>query len=470
MNLSRSVIVVLPTVLCCLDFAQLVTPFCQSPLFHSHKSILKLSVASQVVEEEEKSLEDLMDEAVLLYSVTSRRERFNDNTEAERDILKLRGNELSAVIEDAVFNACGVERDEVATTVNNMGETPTEPETLFEISQALDKQILLGYEATFNEAELEIWIAGIETLQQKLETQLKALPPGSDWATENPEATAPKPPTPLEKIHDRLETMRTLIDPEGCDRLRPPLAKVLTVPSIQYDDIIVQQDLASSSHESNTETDESKNNATEEENEISKLDIENAFIESIDKASSSESRNVANDTSNIENVDKPGDNGFIEAEVAPVTSTEPMTATEVIFESESHVTETTEEEKNHASELDLENALIESMNKAAEEEAYTKRTDGTDVVSTVVTAAALGAAAVTKLPIVLTGVALGPIIRDSISYAKGRAKQAAQNKKVSKPKPKPKAKPKAWSAFDPKPHEKREGNTQAESESGEKES
>lgn len=55
--------------------------------------------------------------------------------------------------------------------------------------------------------------------------------------------------------------------------------------------------------------------------------------------------------------------------------------------------------------------------------------DGTDVISTVVTTAALGAAAVTKLPLFVAGVALGPVIRDSISYAKGRmdASKAAKN-------------------------------------------
>jgi len=46
--------------------------------------------------------------------------------------------------------------------------------------------------------------------------------------------------------------------------------------------------------------------------------------------------------------------------------------------------------------------------------------EGTDIVSTVVTTAAIGAAAVTKLPLFVAGVALGPVIRDSIAYAKGR--------------------------------------------------
>ncbi len=493
MNLSRFVIGILPTILSCLNLVQLVAPFCHSPLHYSHTTALKLSAASQIVEEEQKSFEDLMDEAVLLYSVTSRRDRFDDTTQAERDILKLRGDELSKVIEDAVFDARGVVRDGLTIIENNADETPTEPETLSQISQALDEQILLGYEATFTEDELEKWIAGIESLQQKLEIQLKALPPGSDWVTEIPEAPKPKPPTPLEKIHDRLETMRTLIDPEGRDRLRPPLAKVISAPSLQHN--VVDAKL-------NTVTDKSINNETEEE-KTSKLDFENALIESMNKAAASRVRNVANDTTGIENAEKSGDGDFIEAQVVlPVTSTEPMTATEVILESESPPVNATEVEKDKSKELQLENAMIESMNTAAEKDIHTtvevqntliesqnitegqdlppgaehekgeefvKPMEGTDVISTVVTAAALGAAAVTKLPIVLTGVALGPVIRDSISYAKGRAKQAARNKKVSESTPK-KEKPKAWSAFDAKPNKKAEHKAKSKSDSDEKES
>ena len=479
MNLSRLVIDMLPTMLCFLNLVQLVAPFCHSSLLHPQTSTFKLSATSRVVEEGEKSFEDLMDEAVLLYSVTSRRERFNDNTEGERDILKLRGDELSKVIEDAVFDASGVLREENAVTEN---EVPAEPETLFQISQALDQQILMGYEVTFTEDELEKWISGIELLQQKLETQLKALPPGSDWAAETPEVTEPKPPTSLEKFNDRLETMRTLIDPEGRDRLRPPLAKVSTIPIIQHNVVDTKSNTESA------ESDKSINTETKEENEISKLDIENAFIGSINKVTASQNRNGASDTTDIEKAEK-----FIDGINLPATSTEPMTVTEVIPENESPVAKTTIE-KDHATDLELENALIESMNKTAEDddqtvlevqntliesqniteaehkngEAYVKPMDGTDVVSTVVTAAALGAAAVTKLPIVLTGVALGPVIRDSISYAKGRAKQAAEKKKNSKPKAK--AKPKAWSAFDPKPHKKVEHNTKSNSESDEENS
>ncbi len=53
--------------------------------------------------------------------------------------------------------------------------------------------------------------------------------------------------------------------------------------------------------------------------------------------------------------------------VLPVTSTEPMTATKVIIESESPAANATEVEKDQSKELELENAMIESMNTAAEE-------------------------------------------------------------------------------------------------------
>jgi len=56
--------------------------------------------------------------------------------------------------------------------------------------------------------------------------------------------------------------------------------------------------------------------------------------------------------------------------------------------------------------------------------------DGTDIVSTVVTTAAIGAAAVTKLPLFVAGVALGPVIRDSIAYAKGRMANNTKMKSI----------------------------------------
>ena len=56
--------------------------------------------------------------------------------------------------------------------------------------------------------------------------------------------------------------------------------------------------------------------------------------------------------------------------------------------------------------------------------------EGADVVSTVVTAVVLGAAVVT-LPYLVAGVALGPIIRDSISYAKSRLKYSTTSSSPS---------------------------------------
>jgi hypothetical protein len=57
--------------------------------------------------------------------------------------------------------------------------------------------------------------------------------------------------------------------------------------------------------------------------------------------------------------------------------------------------------------------------------------EGADVVSTFVTAVVLGAAAVTKLQFLVAGVALGPVIRDSITYAKSRMKNSTTSSSPS---------------------------------------
>ena len=563
MYLSRFLIGLVSTILGCCRLTQLAAAFGHPSLLHYRISTSKVSTALRDAEEEEQEVEfsheELMDEAVLLYSIVSRRTIFTDNTEAETDILKLRGEELSLLIKDSVFDAKGIVRDEVAIEENIVEETRKEPETLHEISQALDDQILLGYQATFNDEELEEWIRGIGSLQQKLQSQLTVLTPGSDWTTETLEAAAPKSPTPLDKMHVRLETMRTLINPVGRNRLRFPLAQPIDISkpkaSIGHQDSAVNPDPVALSAESNTENDKSETTGIQlkEEETPSKLDIENAFIASINEAAASRSDNSADTETRANNVESasisltnnvleehavpapppPEPKGNVEIESPAIKKVEtesnspsgfidelvPRTMEEEDAPSESELENASIESINKAveddapSESELENAWIESMNKAVEDDAPSDPElenasiesmnnaaeddappepdpingevavapeDGTDIVSTVATTVVLGAAAVTKLPIVLAGVALGPVIRDSITYAKSRTKKASGHKETSKQKAllgfKPKTKkkntpkPKARSTFDPKPTKKSKAKSKSKSDSGKRKS
>ncbi len=586
MIVRRFVIVFLSTICGYQQCSDLVAAFVPSQLLRSRMSPLALFAGVEIDTEKNTvdriCRDELIDEAVLLYSAVSQRTRFGDNTESENDILKLRADELTMLIEDSIFDANGIVRGGIILEDSALvAESIKEPETLSEISQALDEQILLGYEATFTEEELEEWIGGIDALQQKLQSALAALPPGSNFATE---LTAPEPPTPLEQLHGRLETMRTLIDPEGRKRLRLPVAQPVIVSKSKKNDIQVSKNVVKPAPAPNDKSEisevESVEESKKEKKRPSKLDIENAFIESINKAATSKNaenseivlettegttgskasteKEISIPEKTITNNDTPSELEFENALIDSMNKVEEDDTPDetdlenALIESMNKAAEDATEleleialfdpEEDAPSQLELENALIESMNKAAEDEAsselelenspiksmnkaaesdsvndllsheapinqtLTEDSDetelstvaeskmntanstvngivehnetavepqeGTDVVSTVATAAALGAAAVTKLPLMLAGVALGPVIRDSIAYAKSRAQKSFDNKTTTEIESKDKTKadkPKAWSAFDPKPHKKATPKaTKSKSDSGEK--
>ena len=398
MYLSRAAIALLSTVLGCRQFIQWVEAFGRSSLPHSHRSPTKLAVAFESAEEQEEeendSFEKLMDEVVLLYSVVSQRTKFDDNTEAQHDILKLRENELTSLIEDAVFDTRGILRDGLAIEEpipTSIVKEKTEPETIEEISQALDDQIILGYEATFTEEELEKWIGGIDNLQQKLQSQLAALPPASDVSTETlaAAAIAAAPPTPLDRMHVRLELMRTLIDPEGRDRLRLPLARPTIVPKPNVESKRVVKPVPSPSPpspEPNTEvkgTNENDNSEIEirSKESLPKIDapteikIENAFIEAMSKSAEPTSiEPTKTDTEDVD-IDSSKDSveslseSIIESVPAP-PPLEPKTEAKIIFENENPAVETQKKtsppEVDAPTKINIENAFIKAIHKAAE--------------------------------------------------------------------------------------------------------
>jgi len=212
-----------------------VTAFSRSPLRVSHISVTKSSIPTSLGgvdngnDDGENISHDLMlDESVMLYSQVSRQICCENNTEIET----LRKNELTSLIEDIVFDERGAVdlQEDRASMKNNEDEKEKEPEpeTLDEISRALDQQILLGYQSAFTEKELEQWVKRIDTLYEKLQLQAAALPAASSTTdTSTPKATAT---TPFDQLLSRIESMRTLIDPVGNARGRPPLAQLVVNP------------------------------------------------------------------------------------------------------------------------------------------------------------------------------------------------------------------------------------------------
>jgi hypothetical protein len=413
----------------------------------------------------------LLDESVLLYSQVLRQQDIGD-TEVENDIEILRKNELTTLVEDVVFDAAAGMGD------NNAAETTVEleeeEETLMYVSQSLDHQILLGYQSTFTEDEFDRWVQGIDSLYMKIQTQLAALPSASSLLTEATTATTNnanmKKTTTLAQLHVRLESMRTLIDPVGKGRLRLPLAQPMVVQSLHKDTTV--SPLETKMEVTNIESDSAIIDA------LSEKDLRNVTTNTENKNEDIQPRNTSISDDKVDKEilrEYPGDITTMIKEVVTEKTVKALkpdqkekhtnneiktklivgssisdgnvtrnTATAGSF---SNMTQTTSkstldstiihaasnsstfEKSNYAittspiiiTNITHNNYLSTAVSHNHEVMANEKgEGEGPDVVSTVVTAVVLGAAAVTKLPFLVAGVALGPVIRDSIVYAKSR--------------------------------------------------
>jgi hypothetical protein len=203
MALSRVLILFLSTGLGCqrckTSSALTVTAFSQSVQPSSHGSGEKSSVSLGSVEDDENQAHyQLLDESILLYSKVS---------ETNNDLQTQRMNELTALIEDVVFDESGIGRE--ATEISDSAEESDEASSsLANIGEALDRQILLGHQSNFSEDELEEWMGTIDALYRQLQT---ALPPSIAE-----EGAALSEATPLDTLRGRLESMRAWMDdPEG---------------------------------------------------------------------------------------------------------------------------------------------------------------------------------------------------------------------------------------------------------------
>eukprot|EP00536_Pseudo-nitzschia_multiseries_P018788 jgi/Psemu1/57348/gm1.57348_g len=431
MFLPRTLVVLMTTGLSCRkhEYSSIVTAFSASSLPLSRQlakqsSVLR-SLNSADSDDETISHLQLLDESVLLYSMVAQQNSFENNN---KEIETLRKNELTLLIEDVVFNERGLTELKEDDGSTEIIETEKEPETLDEISRALDQQIFLGYQSEFTEEALEQWVGQIDILYEKLQSQAAALPPSSsttDTSTTKATtdtATAATTTTPFDRLRSRLESMRTLIDPAGNKRWQPSLVRLVAkqvtslptstpIPSPMPPPIV------------KTET-RTKTKATDESTAIEtplKASLPNANVSSKKNENDNstdpieimnEQNPTLNNSSNMA-LDSGGNNWVeVPVDIDYIANT------------------TTTNNSNNAcnqNEMTL-SANITADDKIASSQeqpapyygATTTEIDGTDIVSAVVTTAALGAAAVTKVPLLVAGVALGPVIRDSIAYAKGR--------------------------------------------------
>ena len=489
----KQIIVVLLTISLSSQYSYVVTAFSRSPLPFSVSTTTKLSLSSgsaadQVeVDEDIAHQELLLDESALLYSLVSRRTNFDDNTEVEIDIQTLRKNELTSLIEDTVFEARGTLAGGIiaaeAKGDDLVAEDEKEPESLDEISRALDQQILLGYQSTYTEEELTQWAGMIDSLYVKLQSQLTALPPASSSSSVvttthtsiTTSTTVETTVTPLDQLYVRLESMRDLIDPENNSRVRLPLARpVIKVENVQSSKSVaklVPPPLRETKTEvtTNIENDETTddpvyNSTSLKTDEVMSNPVAEALksnskamgdkVPLIPSSANSSSSNMTQTTSSTSddsttlhadssNTSKksqhfsPKYNSISPPRMSNSRKTKNLnrksgveyvsSGNGIIEADHSTNTTTTTTTDNMATNITTSNTsnftIVFSDHQALPDHEKITKVEGTaDVISTVITTAALGAGAVTKLPLFVAGVALGPVIRDSISYARNRMK------------------------------------------------
>mmetsp|Transcript_27911 Transcript_27911/g.61479 ORF Transcript_27911/g.61479 Transcript_27911/m.61479 type:complete len:442 (+) Transcript_27911:216-1541(+) len=411
MFLSRILVVLLATGLSSrrCRHSSVVTAFSRSPLRVSHISVTKSSIPTSLGgvdngnDDGENISHDLMlDESVMLYSQVSRQICCENNTEIET----LRKNELTSLIEDIVFDERGAVdlQEDRASMKNNEDEKEKEPEpeTLDEISRALDQQILLGYQSAFTEKELEQWVKRIDTLYEKLQLQAAALPAASSTTdTSTPKATAT---TPFDQLLSRIESMRTLIDPVGNARGRPPLAQLVVNPVPSPPPLPVPTDTKIKDKikdqvpilETSLPDDASRHvESSNDPIEISKI-IQNP---------------TTNNSSDIRSI--PSGNNWVEVPA------------DIDYIPTNAFGGDNDNETSSSANITVSADIYDDQPELCDANTTVMR-DGADVVTAIVTTAALSAAAITKLPLFVVGVALGPVLSDSVAYAKGRMTNPAK--------------------------------------------
>jgi hypothetical protein len=336
----------------------------------------------------------LLDEMVLLYShiglsdsVTTQMEEY------DIDIQALRKRELTNLMEDTVWAYQGPviqpssehhKDDNVNDDNDGSGSTSNtdrrrDGQTLGEISLALDEAILMGYQSTFTPEELDDWVKRIESLHTKYDEQLKMgnrLFPADDDepSLETVAADAATTTTSCEStitikevLQSQLESLRILVDPMGKYQRHMPVITTKT-------DIIESRNPALSLANQD-------DNGKDQDNPDISL-VASDTVESTPSCTSSISSGIS-----VEDAI---------SELAPASSS-------VLYASEATALTVDDETTNAA----------------------IKHQDTADVVGAVVSVAALSAAAVTKIPFFVAGVALAPAIQSSIAYAKGRMNAAA---------------------------------------------
>lgn len=362
--------------------------------------------------EDDRFAESLLDESVLLYAKLAR--EFLPESEVELDLVNLRKRELSQLIQDTVVVATtpdGSPSSFIASSGDNDGSsvvadlTPeTErngPQSVREISVALDQAILQGYQSSFSEGELAEWVEGIESLYKAFQIQTKRL----QSADERTRWSSMKAMVPLETPNDDKSSAPEVTNPS----LTAPTANVMV--STTNTNVELQNRLENL----RTLIDPIR---TIQSRRIPVVGYVGTF------SAVPETENVPA-TATWTNVEPSGFNDMREPHATgagfragPISSQESNN----LLSSDD---EASYPSPNQAPIISTDDLKTPTKLSAPTVHSYKDKYEGNpDVLSAILSVAFIGAAAVTQIPLFVAGVALGPAIRDYIAYARKKTKEA----------------------------------------------
>jgi hypothetical protein len=175
--------------------------------------------------EDSDDLLSLLDESILLYSLLDNKNNNKSETDDATDIGSLRKREIISLIEQVALSL------PTSTTNDDNSGDDDETSDIAEIGGKLDDTILRGYQSTFSKEEADAWIQNVQNLSAEYEKRLQR----TEDLTIVLKQTLPKNKrekgTKVEQLSDRLDQMKTLIDPVGLIKSSAVVGKPSTTPN-----------------------------------------------------------------------------------------------------------------------------------------------------------------------------------------------------------------------------------------------
>lgn len=372
-----------------------------------------------------KRFQQLMDDAILLYSKVEYLP-----PDMSKDLIELRRNDVVALVEDIVFA-----QNKIVDSQHEEREPYKSP--LLLLSQEIDETILEGYKSTFTKQELEDWVERIESLQIQLETLLE----GTNQSPKEllrqiySSTISTSPATTLKSLESRLEQLRNVIYPIG-HLYSSPLPQTMTttdqqslLPQSVSDDVIEEMEDQDQERPSNTMA-EPKETITNLHLETIKTTTKATTVSSISVVEQNEIKtgNIETEKEQVATTNEkpkefffgsPQKGSMAEQKLTTVTST---IESGISLSDEGSTLDTIQEQEHSSVEGEPVGAGIDA-----------KRDERVlDAVSAIIAAASIGAAAVTKMPVVAAvGVALSPLVQASIDFAKSKYNDMQEGKKAA---------------------------------------